>query len=58
MVDLWFPEDVKRILASLAASGAERGYEYLLALYHVALAFGLVEQERETEPPEWEEYDP
>jgi hypothetical protein len=40
-LDLWFAEDVARILAALAAAGDERGPEYHVALRHVAIAFGL-----------------
>ena len=40
-LDLWFREDVARILTALAAAGSERGPEYHKALWDVALAFGL-----------------
>jgi hypothetical protein len=40
-LDLWFREDVARILTALAAAGSERGPEYHKALFDVGLAFGL-----------------
>lgn len=40
-LDLWFQQDVERILTALAAAGDQRGPEYHKALGDVALAFGL-----------------
>jgi len=40
-LDMWFRDDVGRILIALASAGANRGPEYLAALHDVALAFGL-----------------
>jgi len=40
-LDLWFREDVLRILAALSSSGAGRGPEYQQALADVAIAFGV-----------------
>jgi hypothetical protein len=40
-LDLWFREDVARILIALASAGEQRGDEYRRALVDVALAFGI-----------------
>jgi hypothetical protein len=40
-LDLWFREDVARLLAALAAAGDLHGPEYHKALAGVALAFGV-----------------
>jgi len=40
-LDLWFREDVARILDALAAAGDLRGPEYHKALSDVARAFGV-----------------
>jgi hypothetical protein len=40
----WLQDDIRGILAALAAAGESRGPDYRLALYHVALAFGVEEQ--------------
>jgi hypothetical protein len=41
-LDLWFREDVQRILTALAsAAGEAHGPQYLKALADVALAFGV-----------------
>jgi len=43
-LDVFFHNDIERILAALASSGGSRGPEYLAALEHVALAFGVQPQ--------------
>ena len=40
-LDLWFREDVARILAALASAGDHYGPNYQKALADVALAFGV-----------------
>jgi len=40
-LDLWYPNDVARILAALASAGSGNGPDYLRALHDVALAFGV-----------------
>jgi hypothetical protein len=42
-LDVWYSQDIWRILASLASAGILQGPEYHKALRDVALAFGLVE---------------
>ena len=41
-LDLWFREDVQRILAALASAGEAHGAAYLKALTDVSIAFGVV----------------
>jgi hypothetical protein len=43
-LDVFFPQDVKRILIGLASAGHDRGPEYLAALRDVALSFGVVRE--------------
>jgi hypothetical protein len=40
-LDLWFREDIQRILAALASAGEAHGPEYVKALADVGLAFGV-----------------
>ena len=40
-LDLWFPDDMTRILTALASAGKHYGPEYARALRHVGLALGL-----------------
>jgi hypothetical protein len=40
-LDVWFREDMTRILLALGSAGAHHGPKYLKALHDVALAFGL-----------------
>ena len=54
-LDLWFRDDVRRILDALAAAGDERGPEYHKALADVAIAFGV---ERQGEGGEWVHHSP
>jgi hypothetical protein len=41
-LDVWYPDDVIRILAALASAGELQGPEYHKALDDVALAFGVL----------------
>ena len=40
-LDMWFRDDVTRILTALASAGDQHGPEYQKALSDVALAFGV-----------------
>lgn len=40
-LDVYYPTDIKRVLAALSSSGELRGPEYQKALHDVALAFGV-----------------
>ena len=40
-LDVWFPDDVTRILTALSSAGCHYGPEYHAALRDVALAFGV-----------------
>jgi hypothetical protein len=44
-LDVWYPDDVRRILIALASAGILQGPGYHKALGDVALAFGLIECE-------------
>lgn len=54
-LDLWFREDVARILAALASSGDLYGPDYFKALHDVGVAFGVGVQFRQSRPAlmEW-----
>ena len=41
MLQIFYPEDIQRVLLALASAGAARGPEYVKALGDVALAFGV-----------------
>lgn len=41
MLDVWYPDDLKRILQSLASAGRGNGAGYLRAIEDVALAVGV-----------------
>ena len=40
-LQVFYPEDVQRVLLALASAGAAHGPEYVKALGDVALAFGV-----------------
>ncbi len=41
MLDVYYPDDLKRILRSLASAGRDNGPAYLRAIDDVALAVGV-----------------
>lgn len=49
-LEVWFRQDIQRVLAGLASAGSVRGPEYFKALYDVAISFGV----RIEMPPEHE----
>lgn len=40
-LQVYYPQDIKRVLAALASAGDLHGPEYRKALHDVALAFGV-----------------
>jgi hypothetical protein len=41
-LDVWYPQDIQRVLVALASAGELQGPEYHKALDDVALAFGVL----------------
>ncbi len=40
-LEIYYPNDIRRVLLALASAGAMHGPAYIKALYDVALAFGM-----------------
>lgn len=52
-LEVWYKDDIRRTVAALACSGQGRGPEYLAALEHVAIAFGVQGPGQEQQPSRW-----